>query len=328
MITFFACPKPFRGHIDVIQRNAIKSWTLLRPRPEIILLGIEEGVAEVCRELGLVHIAEIDRNEYGTPLVNSVFQTGQARASNPVVCYINSDIMLTSDFMQAVAVVMARMTQFLILGQRCDVDIKEAWDFAADWEADLKALLAREGTLHPPNGIDFFCFPRGMYTNIPPFAIGRLAWDNWLVWRARSQAVPVVDITGAATVAHQNHEYSADAIRRLATQEAQSVAYKNIPGLTVFDGHWVELGPEAQRNIGLLRDGQNLNIWAATWIVDRQGVLRRRPPTLTASYLLYQVKSIIPFYWPAFGRVVRWALQAKMALRRALAPRVKRPRGA
>jgi hypothetical protein len=325
VITFFACPKAFRGHTGVIQRNAIRSWTLLRPKPEIVLLGDEEGVADICEEFGLIHIPEIDRNEYGTPLVNSVFQVGQARASHSVVCYVNSDIMLMSGFVRAVDAVANRMDKFLILGQRTDVDIKEAWDLSGDWERDLWDLIARKGTLHPPNGIDFFCFPRGMYDDVPPFAIGRLAWDNWLVWRARSQDVPVVDITGAASVVHQNHGYGADKIRRLSDQEAQAVAYENTPGKTVFDGHWVELGPEARRNIGLLPEEQNLNIWAATWSVDQNGVLRRRPLTLTVPYLLYQVKCIVPLYWPAFGRLIYWIRTAKMAVRKTVGSLVRRP---
>ncbi len=67
MLTLFAIPKAFRGHINTIQRNAIKSWTLLNPKPEIILLGDDEGTAEVAQEFGLIHIPEVDRNEYGTP---------------------------------------------------------------------------------------------------------------------------------------------------------------------------------------------------------------------------------------------------------------------
>ena len=101
MITLFACPKLFHGHINIIQRNAIKSWTLLKPKPEIILLGIDKEVAEVCEEFGLIYIAGIDRNEYGTPLVNSIFQVAQERATYPIVCYINSDIILMSEFMRA-----------------------------------------------------------------------------------------------------------------------------------------------------------------------------------------------------------------------------------
>lgn len=31
MITLFTTAKPFRGHDGIIQRNALRSWTLLRP---------------------------------------------------------------------------------------------------------------------------------------------------------------------------------------------------------------------------------------------------------------------------------------------------------
>jgi len=310
MITFFACPKPFDGHVDVIQRNAIKSWTLLRPRPEIILLGVEKGIAETCKEFGLIHVAETDRNEYGTPLVDSVFQIGQSRASEAVVCYVNSDIILMSDFLRAVEAVVVRMSKFLIVGQRWDVDIKHAYDFSsADWETGLRWLMARTGKLHAPTGIDFFCFPRGTYANVPPFAIGRLAWDNWLVWRARSKRVPVVDVTDAVAVIHQSHDYAADTIKGRKS-----------------DGHWVELGPEARRNLALLPEAENLNIWAATWTLDQKGRLRRRPLTPTPSYLYYQLKCVLPLYWPAFGKFIRWVLAVRMALLRALDGRLRESR--
>jgi len=100
MITLFECSKPFRWDNAIIQMNAIKSWTLLQPRPEINLMGDDEGVADVCDEFQLIHIAGIKKNEYGTPLVNSVFQIGQERANFPIVCYVNCDILLMSDFYQ------------------------------------------------------------------------------------------------------------------------------------------------------------------------------------------------------------------------------------
>jgi hypothetical protein len=43
MITFFTTPKPFCGHIGVIQRNAIESWKRIRPSVEVIPFGDEEG---------------------------------------------------------------------------------------------------------------------------------------------------------------------------------------------------------------------------------------------------------------------------------------------
>jgi hypothetical protein len=302
MITFFACPKPFQGHIGIIQRNAIESWTRLRPRPEIILLGTDPGIAEICKESDLIHVAEVDTSEYGTPLVSSIFQIGQVRASHPVVCYINSDILLTSDFMHTVEIVATKMTRFLIVGQRWDVDINDAWNFDTPaWEADLKSLLTQKGTLHAPSGIDFFCFPRGMYTDILPFAIGRPGFDNWLVWRARSKDVPIVDITEAALVVHQNHE-SSYIIRKLSAQEVGSIKAKNGSGRTRYDGNWVELGPEAKRNLTLAPAEQVLTIWAATWMIDRKGRLRRRRLTLTPAYIYHQLKCMARIHFPLFYR--------------------------
>ncbi len=327
MITLFACPKHFIGHIDVIQRNAIQSWSRLKPKPEIILLGNDKGVAEICKELGLIHAAEIDTNEYGTPLVNSVFQVGQARASFPIVCYINSDIMLMSDFGQAVKSVSTRMPTFLMIGQRWDIDIKEAWNFDSDnWEDDLRALLAQNGKLHAQTAMDYFVFPRGMYTDIPPFAIGRLSWDNWLVWRARTENVPIVDATPAAKIAHQNHDYSPGMLRKLDERESrvQSRGDNSAPIVT-FDGNMVALGPEAQRNYALCPDVKSLNIWAATWMIDPQGVLKRWP--LSIRFLYYQVRLILPLYWPAFGRLIHWMLKFKRFLltdiRQGLKPRYR-----
>lgn len=316
MITFFACPKPFHGHTAIIQRNAIESWTRLRPTPEIILVGIDEGVAEISKELGLVHAAEVERNQYGTPMVNSVFHIGQTRASHSVVCYINSDIILTGGFTRVTETVAAKMPRFLITGQRWDVDIRESYKYdSPGWEAGLRVLLARNGALHGPSGMDFFCFPRGMYTQIPPFALGRLKWDNWLVWRARSKGIPIVDVTAATPIIHQNHEYARATIRRLSDGEVDLNSARD-SARRRLDGHWVELGPEAQGNVALVPEEENLHIWAATWVVNQKGLLVRRPFTLNPAYLYYQLKCIAPLYWPFLGRLVHSALSVRTALLR------------
>ena len=50
MLTIFAIPKPFQGHVSIIQRNAIQSWTKLHPDCEVILLGDEPGTGTVAAE--------------------------------------------------------------------------------------------------------------------------------------------------------------------------------------------------------------------------------------------------------------------------------------
>ena len=61
MITFFTTAKPFTGHSGVIQRNALKSWTLVAPDAEVILFGDEEGAAQTAQELGIRYVAEVER---------------------------------------------------------------------------------------------------------------------------------------------------------------------------------------------------------------------------------------------------------------------------
>ena len=163
MQTLFAIPKPFHGHIAVIQRNAIQSWKRMCLECEIILLGNDEVTAEVASELGLRHVPDIATNQHGTPLVSDIFQTAQRLASNNILGYVNADIMLTSDFVQAVHQVADASDKFLMVGQRWDVDIKTPWDFdTAGWDSRLQEFVKERGTLHSKAGMDYFVFPRGL----------------------------------------------------------------------------------------------------------------------------------------------------------------------
>ena len=63
MLTIFAIPKPFIGHIGIIQRNAVESWIRLQPKCEIILLGDEEGIERTAKELGTKWLPHLERNE-------------------------------------------------------------------------------------------------------------------------------------------------------------------------------------------------------------------------------------------------------------------------
>ncbi len=178
------------------------------PECEIILLGTDEGTAEVASELGLRHVPDIATNQHGTPLVSDIFQTAQRLASNNILGYVNADIMLTSDFVQAVHQVADASDKFLMVGQRWDVDIRTPWRFEAqDWETTLQAHVRERGRLHPKSGIDYFAFPRDLYEAIPPFAIGRTAWDNWLIAHARKCSALVIDATERVTAVHQDHDY-------------------------------------------------------------------------------------------------------------------------
>ena len=207
-LTLFTTPKPFIGHIGTIQRNAIYSWTLLEPRPEIIIFGDESGSAEVASEFGFRHVPDIARNEFGTPFLDDIFKKAHDMASNNMLCYINADIILMSDFMHAVVMVAGRFPKFLMVGQRWNLDIKEPLRFNRQWEDDLRMLIKQNGVLYTIDGIDYFVFLRGLFNKIPPFLVGRVAWDNWLLYYARAQGASLVDTTQVVTIVHQNHNYA------------------------------------------------------------------------------------------------------------------------
>lgn len=251
-ITLFAIPKKFDGHIGVIQRNAIRSWSLLEPRPDIILFGDDAGTEEAANEFGCLHHPQAARNEYGTPLLNDMFEKAHVLApGSQFVCYLNSDIMLLDDFVPGISRV--SMKQFLFVSHRWDVDITEPIEFTEGWGGNVRRKIQESATLHGPTGIDLFAFPFGLYRTIPAFAVGRPCWDNWMIYHARSLKIPVIDATPAVTLVHQNHDYS----HRKGGKEA------------------IWNGPEAQENLRLAGGSEHVfTLSDTTHQLTREGLRR------------------------------------------------------
>lgn len=225
----FSCPKAFRGHLDVIQRNAIQSWKSLAPSPQVILIGNEEGTAEICQEFGFQHCPAVRCNEYGTPYMSSIFQIGQEGSHYPWACYINSDIILMQDFMMAIEKLIALKNNFLAVGRRRNVSIKESLTYSnPSWEEELSLLVKERGKLEHHSAIDCLFFPKGLIEDFPDFALGRPLWDNWMIYDLKRKKIPIIDCTSLVTLVHQSHDYS----------------HSDLPG-----GVWE--GPEAKANLKL-----------------------------------------------------------------------------
>ena len=209
MLSFFTTAKPFRGHHAIIQRNALKSWTLLDRNVEVILFGDDEGAAEVARTLGIRHEPHVERNAHGTKRLDYMFRRAQEIAGHDLLCYINCDIILMDDFRAALQRVQAAHSQFLMVGRRWDTDIDRALAFhRRDWNTQLRASVIQHAKQRAAEWIDYFVFPRGVYrTDIPAFVVGRVFWDNWLVWKALDAGCPIVDVSRAVVAVHQNHDY-------------------------------------------------------------------------------------------------------------------------
>ena len=97
MLTLFSVPKPFVGEVAVLQENAIGSWTRLGADCEVILFGDEAGIAQAASRFATRYVPEIARNASGTPILSDVVTRAEKIASHPILCFVNTDMILFDD---------------------------------------------------------------------------------------------------------------------------------------------------------------------------------------------------------------------------------------
>ncbi|MBI4974114.1 hypothetical protein HZC27_05910 [Candidatus Roizmanbacteria bacterium] len=267
MLTLFFVPKAFEGNFAIIQENAIKSWTtVIDPRPQIILLGNEKRAKDICTKYNLVHIPHIKKNNFSTPLLSDIFEKAQNKAVNKIMVYINSDIIVTNNIDSIASKLARKHKQFLASGRRYEIQINKLIHFKSDWR---KVLIERcnEKNLKNSAWLDYFIFTKGLFRDIPPFALGRTFWDKWLIWKAVHGHYPVIDVTKHVLAIHQSHGY----------RSTQSV--------------WE--GKEAIENIRLAGG------WSHGYSLD-EAINKKKPrPT----YLLKKIIDRFPATWPLFLKI-------------------------
>jgi hypothetical protein len=207
-LTIFTAPKPFTNpHINIIQRNALAAWTRLAD-VEVILIGDESGIPATAREFSVKNVPQVERDGNGIPIVSAVMDIGHKFSESPILCYVNADMILMSDLVRATRQVSEQARDFLLVGQRWNLEITQPYDFSGDWESRLCKEVRLRGEFYSPWGIDYFIFPRHLYTEVPDFTIGRPAWDNWMVYHAVTSFGMAIDASRDVFVVHQNHDYS------------------------------------------------------------------------------------------------------------------------
>jgi|SRR5215467_9264930 len=278
MITFFTTAKPFKGHSAIIQRNALQSWKLLHPDVEVILFGDDEGAADVCAEFGLRHEPHVERHESGTKCLNYMFARAQQLSHHQHLCFSNCDIILMSDFAKASQIASAWRKRFLMVARRWDTDVTSPIDFSRpDWASTLRQLATTKGFQQDEYWIDVFLFTKGLYVDMPPLIVGHCHWDNWMIWKALSSKVPVLDASRFITPVHQNHGYNPKFGRNKGNPDDP---------LSLF-------------NLMLIGDTQNLRqIDAATHRITQQGWVQWNPTRLRkASKRLFLGKLFYPVWF-------------------------------
>jgi hypothetical protein len=220
------------------------------------------------------------------------------------MCYVNADVILLSDLLAAVRDVSARFDRYLLIGRRWDLDVPAPLATSAGWEEGLRERIREEGRLHPPTGSDYFVFPREMFVEMPPFALGRAGWDNWMIYAGRHARVPVVDCTEAITAVHQTHDYAhlpggRPHFRLPESRENVEMGGGRVTVFTMFDATW-RLGREGLARRGWWERGLARSFESALYAAMGAGRAAR-----LARMVLHPFDTIRYYYWAVRRRAGR-----------------------
>jgi hypothetical protein len=186
MITIFstcATPPNFRN------ANAVRSWQRLTTH---VRVADDE--------------TSVERNEYGTPTVRGLIADTLRNFSGEVLCYVNADIILLEDLMEATSVISGKLESFLMVGRRWNWHRPAPVEMDGRWQDRLRSQALGDGELFNAAS-DYFCFTRDVFDpgRMPEFVVGHYWWDPWMMWSAMDRGIPVVDATESVLAIHQDH---------------------------------------------------------------------------------------------------------------------------
>lgn len=301
MLTLISVPRAFSGRTAVIQNSAIGSWVRLDAKCEVILFGDDPGVAEAGLHHGVRHEPRVTRTPQGTPILGDIFERADSMARHPLLCFVNTDIVLFDDVLAATRLAAAARRNFLIVSSRFNYRIEEPLTFSNGWDHALRASVRRQGRMYPAGGSDIFIYPRGLFGPVPPFAIGRSFWDNWLMDHALRSGASLIDATQMITAVHQEHDY------------------RHISGMPADpkDDELIPMTEEGRGNLALARRlGRLATVYDATEILTADGrlVSTLRPRLVgrrVKAWLRRAGPAVAPRSWQTLTRLRKSLLRAR-----------------
>jgi len=190
----------------IIQYNAIKSWTLLKPRPQILVMGTDPGSEDLCKELDVTYVPDVEVNVENVPIIPSMIKIAEKMSTNDVLALCSSDIILFQDVIatcKAMANRPKELNEFCGMAIKFNKKINQKINFSGDWRKEIKKNTWSAGAWAG----DYFLHNKGYWKeDMPPFVIGRARCDNWMVWYGVVQRGCLVNMTEALTIIHHSHE--------------------------------------------------------------------------------------------------------------------------
>ena len=123
------------------------------------LIGDEPGIPEAASEMGVRNVREVERDEKGIPIVRSVMQIGHDHSDSPVLCFANADMILMSDVVTAARQACRQSKDFLLVGQRWNLDLNEPFNFERRLGVSTTGGSEQARSILLTLGDRLFCFP-------------------------------------------------------------------------------------------------------------------------------------------------------------------------
>ena len=260
MITIFSPMRPFHGNIGEVQLNAIRSWLAIRPACEVILIDDEEGTTPAATAgLDVRVLREVKRSRLGAPLLDDLLRTAARHARHEIMAYITADVLMSPNSATEILRCHGRMQgrPYLAICSRLDMLQPLTIHFdRPDWVDEVLAATRIHGRPHGHTALDLWIYPRSLDFNCPPFPIGRCATDGWVVYKARRDGIPVIDVSSAILLIHQLHDRPAKLSPLFYEEQLECVyLFENMGenAMSLLDADWVYRDGEIRRPTGLTR---------------------------------------------------------------------------
>jgi len=204
-ITLFTIPQAFEDEYE-IQWNAIKSWTLLNPKPDIFLLGNMLGVASIANELGLYHIPNIEQNAS----ISEIAKWLDRLINNTTLVYINPSMILTESFTQTIQEIYNNQDHFFLTGQYKTIQTKDFIDFNDNhWQHQLRVMADKQDIPQRQLQNSYLVFTKQLLKQLfmsePNI---ESSWEKQLLSTALKKCYPIIDSSSIITPFLQISKYT------------------------------------------------------------------------------------------------------------------------
>lgn len=221
LLVLFTTFKSLSNKTELYLRT-LHNWASLRPAILPVLFTIPSDLDPQNKDTALLQgrardlgwaVYPAPRLMHDLPVLPDMFAHVTTTHDAALYGYCNGDILFTDDLVTtlrylvhtAVPTLMNNFTEYFITGVRTNVRYTE--DLPLDTWDDVKSA-ARQGVLFEYQSQDFFISGRASYPwqQVPPFVVGRVGYDNWLVGHAVQSHIPVIDVTETVVSVHLTDE--------------------------------------------------------------------------------------------------------------------------